>query len=165
MNVKVSKKLLKLSVEASSAEMKKLVKEGADVNYADAEGMSALLHCAAYNTKVTALKYLLSLDVDKFHVEEKYKSNALSLAAHSNSNPKLLAALLEEGLPLEGRNYLGETPLILAASNPNSKMALYLIEAGADVNARDYQGHSVLDHAKRSASAVVVKKLEELGAK
>jgi len=50
--------------------------------------------------------------------------------------------LLEAGCPLDSRDYVGRTPLILASLNNNVTMVKFLLDAGADVNARDSAGNT-----------------------
>jgi ankyrin repeat protein len=89
----------------------------------------------------------------------------LHLAANKSTNPKIIDALLAAGADLNARNYLGETPLIMAVnSNPETRVVTELINKGADINARDYQGHSVLEYAKSQKRTYIVNELKKLGA-
>lgn len=43
--------------------------------------------------------------------------------------------LVDEGQPIDQRNHLGETPLMVAAAEGNFDTVVFLVESGADLNA------------------------------
>ena len=58
----------------------------------------------------------------------------LHSAAEQNSVDRV-QRLVEEGQPIDQRNHLGETPLMIATQEGNFETVTYLVEHGADVNA------------------------------
>ncbi|MGA2450987.1 MAG: ankyrin repeat domain-containing protein, partial [Polyangiaceae bacterium] len=65
-----------------------------------------------------------------------------------------LVALVDAGLPIDGRDSEGRTPLHRAAAlAPNTVSLEFLLEHGADVHARDSEGRSPL-HAAACATAL-----------
>ena len=161
----LNKKLLAAAVEATKAkEINDLIKQGADVNCANDWGMTPLMLAAQYNTHVVILKALIHAGADINAVEPKYKSNALHLAANMCSNPKVVATLVEDGADVNARNYLGETPLIMAVqANENTRIFSQLLACGADINICDWQGHNVMDYARREKRAYMITILKQLG--
>ena len=66
-----------------------------------------------------------------------------------NSNPAMVAALIEAGADINARNEAGKTPLHYAARhNSNPAVIAALIDAGADIRARDKAGNFPFDDAK-----------------
>lgn len=161
----LNKKLLAAAVDATKAiEIHTLIRQGADVNCTNEWGMSPLMLAAQYNTHVVVLKALLKEGADLFAVEPKYRSNALHLAANKCSNPKVIAALIEAGADINARNYLGETPLIMAVlQNDNTRIFSQLITCGADIRICDWQGHNVMEYARREKRPYIITILKQLG--
>ncbi len=161
----LNKKLLAAAVSATKAkEIHELVKMGADVNCVNDWGMSPLMLASQYNTHVVVLKALLHDGANIHAVEPKYRSNALHLAANKCSNPKIIEALIDAGADINARNYLGETPLIMAVqANDNTRIFSELLSCGADINICDWQGHNVMEYARREKRAYIITILKQLG--
>ena len=67
----------------------------------------------------------------------------------NNSNPSVIAALIEGGADPGARKEDGDTPLHWAAAfNDNPAVITALIEGGADPGARDKNGNTPFDYAK-----------------
>jgi ankyrin repeat protein len=162
----LNKELLIAAQEATKAkEIKDLIKKGAEVNCANEWGLTPILLAAQNNSAVVVLNALISAGADLGAVEPEFKSNALHLAANNSTNPKIISALIKAGCDMNGKNYLGETPLIMAVNgNKETKIVTALIKEGADVKATDYQNKSALDHAKEINRTYVINTLEKLGA-
>ncbi len=161
----LNKKLLAAAVSASTAnEIHVLVRQGADINCTNEWGLTPLMLAAQYNTHVVVLKALIKDGADISAVEPKYRSNALHLAANKCSNPKVVEALIEAGADINARNYLGETPLIMAVSqNQNTRIFSQLISSGADITICDWQGHNVMEYARLEKRPYIITILKQLG--
>lgn len=161
----LNKKLLAAATSSSlTKEIKSLISQGANVNCTNQWGMTPLMLAAQYNTHVTVLKALISAGADINAVEPKYRSNALHLAANHSSNAKVIDVLIQHGADVNARNYLGETPLIMAvSSNPNTRVFTELLNNGADINICDWQDHSVMEYARKEKRAYVITVLKSLG--
>ena len=161
----LNKKLLNAAVSATKAiEIHTLTRQGADVNCTNEWGLTPLMLAAQYNPHVVVLKALLKDGADLNAVEPKYRSNALHLAANKCTNPKVIEALVEAGSDINGRNYLGETPLIMAVSqNDNTRIFSQLLASGADINICDWQGHNVMEYARLEKRAYIITILKQLG--
>ncbi len=112
-----------------------LVRDGADVNAAQGDGMTAL-HWAALNddgSMVEVLRYAGA------HLEPTTRLGAytpLHLAAHRGHN-SAVTALLGAGAKVAARTSTGVEPLHLAAESGDPATVEALIAAGADVDAVD----------------------------
>lgn len=161
----LNKKLLAAAVSSSAAnDIHTLVRQGADINCTNEWGLTPLMLAAQYNTHVVVLKALLKDGADISAVEPKYRSNALHLAANKCSNPKVIEALIEAGADINARNYLGETPLIMAVSqNQNTRIFSQLISCGADITICDWQGHNVMEYARLEKRPYIITILKQLG--
>lgn len=89
-----------------------------------------------------------------------------------NGETDLVAAkwLVENGVYVNGRDYIGWTPLLQAAEHSDLEYVKLLVEKGADVNAitdsdRDCDKSSVLSLACDYSSLEIIKYLIEKGAK
>lgn len=74
---------------------------------------------------------------------------------------KLAKLLLDNGVPIDVRDKMRNTPLINACRTHHAEVAMYLIERGAFVNARNTHGWSPLQYACMSNEKELVKRLIE----
>ena len=157
----VNKRLHKAAASSSRAsEIKALLAQGAQIDYMDENGMTAVMLACQYNTHTAVLKALIQAGADIRQKEPNYKSDCLLLAANKSSNPRIIEVLLENGADLENRNYLGETALIMAVkTNPACAIAKALIKAGSCIDAKDYQGHDALYFAIEERRPSLIKAL------
>ncbi|MDD4083251.1 MAG: ankyrin repeat domain-containing protein, partial [Sphaerochaetaceae bacterium] len=145
--------------------IKDLLKNGAEVNCTNEWGFNPTMLTSQYNPCVVVLKALISEGGDLTVTEPEFKSSILHLAALGSANTKVLETLISNGVGLNKKNYLGETPLMLAVNaNPETKIAIALIKAGSSINERDYQGHSALDFAQSSKRTYLIQALKKAGA-
>lgn len=162
----LNKKLLAAAITATKAkEIRESLNKGADINCQNEWGMTPLMLAAQNNPAVAVIKQLLTSGADIHAIEPKYRSNSLHLAADKSTNPKVLEELIKAGCALNSRNYLGETPLIMAVNNNDeTRVVSALIKAGADINAQDYQNHSVVEYARVQKRTYIINTLKKMGA-
>lgn len=138
-----------------------LLKQSADVNASQPDGMTAL-HWAAY---------LDDLETAKLLVEAKAKVNAtnyygiapLSLACQ-NGNGRMVELLLAAGADANTALQGGETALMTAARTGKLGPVKALLSRGADVNAKERRGQTALMWAAADGHADVVEVLIKAGA-
>ena len=161
----LNKKLLAAALSSAKAsDIHMLVRQGADINCANEWGLTPLMLASQYNTHVMVLKAIIKDGADLCAVEPKYRSNALHLAASKCSNPKVIRTLVEAGADINVRNYLGETPLIIAVmQNANTRIFSQLIACGADIAVCDWQGHNVMEYARREKRPYIITMLKKMG--
>ncbi len=151
------------AVKAGNVEsVRALLKQGADVNAASADGTTAL-HWAA-QTNATELAQLLIAAGANANAANRYGVTPLTLAATSG-NAALAEALLDAGADANFTDGEGETILMTAARAGNVDTIKALVSHGADVNAAEqWQGQTALVYAALENHADAVKLLAELGA-
>jgi len=138
-----------------------LVRQRADVNAADAEGMTAL-HWAARANDLETVRLLLGAGAAA-RVANRYGVTPLHESATGNA--ALMAALLKAGADPNAAYGEGETVLMSTVRTGDLPSVRLLLEAGANVNAREaWRGETPLMLAAVENHADVVRALIAAGA-
>ncbi len=139
-----------------------LLKQRADVNAADVEGMTAL-HWAAHWNNLDVVRLLIAAGA-KPNVANRYGVTPLHEAA-TVANATMVNALLKAGANSNASYGEGETPLMIAARTGNAEAVKLLLESGAAVNAAEkWRGQTALMMAALENHAPIVKALIDAGA-
>ena len=138
-----------------------LLKESAEVNSAEPDGMTAL-HWAAYHDNSEAANVLLAAGADA-KAANRYGVTPLSLAC-TNGNAALVKALLAAGADPNTTLRGGETALMTAARTGRVEPVRLLLQAGARVDATDRKGQTALMWAAADGHEAVVDLLVKSGA-
>ena len=150
-----------LAADERAERVRALLAEGADVNEAQVDGMTAL-HWAAYYDDTATAQLLIEAGAD-VNATNRYGVPPLSLVA-TNANATLVSALLDAGadpnVALEG----GETVLMTAARTGSIDAVRALLAAGADANATERRGQTALMWAAAEGHNDIVHTLIETGA-
>jgi ankyrin repeat protein len=117
------------------AAVRSLLREGADVNAAQADGMTAL-HWAARNADPGLVGVLAYAGANLEATTRLGGYTALHLAARQG-HEGVVRALLEAGSQVDARTGTGATALHLAAAAGSSAAIGELLDHGADVDARE----------------------------
>jgi uncharacterized protein len=124
------------AMRGDSAQLRQLLRQGLDVNAAQADGMTAL-HWAASRGDVSAARMLLFAGARSAAVTRNGNYTPLHLAARSGRGA-MVKALLEGGADAKAvTSSGGATALHFAAGNGDSLSVAALTAAGATVDARD----------------------------
>ncbi len=124
------------AMRGDAASVRELVKQGADVNAAQGDGMTAL-HWAAENGQPEIAKLLVSAGADVKATTRIGAYTPLHLASRAG-NAAMIRILLEAGSDPNRPTTTGEaTPLHFASASGNVDAVAVLLESGADVNARE----------------------------
>ena len=139
-----------------------LLKQGADVNATQVDGMTAL-HWSTYNDDLQTTELLLQAGANA-KAANRYGVTPLTLAC-TNGNGAIVELLLKGGAdpnaPLPG----GETPLMTAARTGALPAVKALLSHGASVDAKDdRRAQTALIWAAAEGHAAVVQSLIEAGA-
>ena len=148
--------------QGNTAAVKTLIAQKADVNAAEADGMTAL-HWAVRANDVPTVQMLLRAGA-KVNTASRYGMTPLLLAAQ-NGDPTVVAALLKAGANANSALPEGETALMTASRTGNVESIKLLVETGAKIDAREnWQGQTALMWAAAQNNAAAVKTLIDLGA-
>ena len=124
------------AMRGDKAAVRELLKQGADVNGAQGDGMSAL-HWAAERGDAELADMLIYAGANVAAVTRIGQYTPLHLAGKSGSAP-LTKALLKAGADVNARSTnSGVTALHMAASAGSTDLINVLVDAKADVNARE----------------------------
>ena len=143
------------------AGVRALLDRSADVNQAQADGMTAL-HWAAYLDDLESAKLLVNAGADA-RAANRHGVTPLSLAC-TNGNGAMVELLLDAGADPNTALRGNETALMTAARTGKLKPVKALLSRGADVNARERRGQTALMWAAADGHAAVVEALLEAGA-
>lgn len=136
-----------------SDEVTRLLKQGADLNVRQADGMTALIW-AAYHDDAETVKQLIKAGAD-VKTTNRYGISSI-WAACLNGNSGLVRLLLDSGADANSKRDGGETVLMTAARTGILETVRALIAAGADVNAKEHRGQTALIWAAAEGHADVV---------
>lgn len=124
------------AMRRDAAAVKQLLKQGADVNAAQGDGMTAL-HWAAMHNDAELARMLLYAGARKDAATRNGTYTPLHLAAR-NGSAAVVKALLVAGANANSATTSGAaTPLHLAAAQGNTEAITALLDHGAQVNAKE----------------------------
>ena len=138
-----------------------LLKQGADVNAAQADGMTAL-HWAVYHDDLPTTTLLLKAGANA-QAANRYAVTPLSLAC-INGNTEIVELLLKAGADPNTIRRGGETALMTAARTGRTGPVKALLARGAKVDGKDRKGQTALMWAAAEGHAGVIKLLLDAGA-
>jgi ankyrin repeat protein len=140
-----------------------LLRQAADVNAAQGDGMTAL-HWAAMKNDVELARTLLYAGANPRATTRIGSYTPLVLAA-KNGNAAVMDPLIKAGADVNAKTSNGTTPLMLAAASGDVAAVSRLIEAGADVNAKEgTRAETAAMFAAASNRAAVIQVLASHGA-
>ena len=140
-----------------------LLADGADVNAAQGDGMTAL-HWAAFQDDHTLAQLLLEAEADVAAATRVGAITPLSLAA-SNGSTAMIEALVAAKASVNIPTTTGATPLMAAATSGSVDAVQVLLDHNAFVNARETaNGQTALMFAAWENRADVIRRLVERGA-
>jgi ankyrin repeat protein len=156
-------RLADAAMTRDSGAVKTLLKQKADVNGVQGDGMTAL-HWAALNNDVELANLLLAAGAN---VKAATRDGGVTplFTACTNGNAAMIAAMLKAGADANSVTSYGTTALMLAASSGNKDAVSALLDKGANVNAKDTaHGQTALMYAAAENRPEVIKALLAHGA-
>ena len=137
--------LIHAALSGDLQEVRRLVSLGADVNFTNRYGVSALMVACLWDRQ-DIVRLLLEEGADTDAVEYAAGSDALLYACLSG-NPCIVRLVLDAGATVDTRNRFGRTPLMVAATVGDVEAVRLLMDRGADLNAVDNSGSNALQIA------------------
>src|SRR3954469_5820542 len=151
------------AMQGNKDAVKSLLKQAADVNAAQGDGMTAL-HWAAMKDDADLAQTLLFAGANVRATTRIGSYTPLILAAR-NGSASVIAPLLKAGADGNAPTANGTTPLMFAAASGNVDAVNTLLEAGADINAKEsVRGLTPAMFAAASNRAAVLDVLAKKGA-
>jgi uncharacterized protein len=151
------------AMQGNKDAVRTLLKQAADVNAAQGDGMTAL-HWAAMKDDAELVQTLLFAGANVRATTRIGSYTPLILAARSGSG-SVIAPLLTSGADANSATSNGTTALMLAAASGNADAVRLLIDGGANVNAKEpVRELTPAMFAAASNRAVVLKLLAGKGA-
>jgi ankyrin repeat protein len=151
------------AMEGNRDAVRALLKQAADVNAAQGDGMTAL-HWAAMKNDAELVQTLLYAGANAKATTRIGAYTPLLLAA-KNGNADVIEPLARAGSDVNGATSNGTTALMFAAASGNVALVQALIDRGADVNAREsVRGLTPAMFAAASNRAAVLELLAKKGA-
>ena len=143
--------------------VKSLLKQAADVNAAQGDGMTAL-HWAAMKNDAELARTLLYAGANVRAMTRIGNYTPLILAAQAG-NAAVMEPIIAAGADVNVKTANGTTALMLAAASGNADSVKTLLDKGADVNAKEgVRGLNAVMFAAASNRAEVVQVLAARGA-
>ncbi len=158
----MNRQIIEAAKNQDGTALRALVKQKADVNAADVDGMTPLIW-AAHQNDMDAVKLLLASGANA-KAANRYEVTALGEAAN-NGNAEMMVALINAGSDPNATTGEGETPLMTASRTGATAGVKALLAKGAKVDATDtYRGQTALMWAVAENHADVAKLLVDAGA-
>jgi ankyrin repeat protein len=143
--------------------VRSLLKDGADVNAAQGDGMTAL-HWSALANDVSTADMLLVAGAN-WKATTRLGANTPLILASRSGHAEMVETLLNAGADANQGTSTGTTPLMLAAASGSADAVRMLLARKADVNAREsLRGETALMFAAASNRAAVAELLLSNGA-
>ncbi len=152
------------AMRGDAAAVRDLLRDGADANASQGDGMSAL-HWAAQNGAADIAAVLIYGGANLAAVTRLGEYTPLHLAARAGRGP-VVRVLVESGADVDAPTSTGAvTPLQFAAAAGDVEAVMVLLEHGATIDARESQwGQTPLMFAAAKNRAAVVRALLHAGA-
>ena len=146
-----------------AAAVRALLKQGADVNAAQGDGMTAL-HWAASSGDLELVQMLMYAGANLRAATRLNGYTPLFLAGREGQ-AAIIETLLKAGAEADVRSSTGSTPLMLAAAAGSVEAVRLLLDAGADIKARETaRGQTALMFAAAYNRVGAVELLAQRGA-
>ncbi len=140
-----------------------LLERGVKADAVTKAGDETSLCHAASSGNIEMMRLLLSCGADP-NATIYDGTNVFDYALVPKNAKEVIALLFESGLPIEARDGVGATPLMLAALSGEEDIVRYLLECGADIHAVDADKQTPLMYAVEWESLEVAQLLLERGA-
>ncbi|MDR0564096.1 MAG: ankyrin repeat domain-containing protein [Azoarcus sp.] len=154
-----NEEFLRLCASGNVQQIQAAIRNGANVNARDKQGVTPLIVAAMRNGHPEIITALLKAGAD-VHAQSKDRMSSLFVAA-SNGNFEIVTILLNAGADVNVRDKEESTPLMVVKT---LKLVTALLDAGADTNIRNRDGMTPLIYAALNGNPEIVSILLASGA-
>ncbi|KAL8965609.1 MAG: hypothetical protein Q9183_003764 [Haloplaca sp. 2 TL-2023] len=140
-----------------------LLKHGASINVPNQVNAQPI-HLAAQTGNTTTIQALVKEGADVNAMVDRTQMTPIHYAAEYQDDSQQIQSLAELGAQIDGRDYLGWTPLHWASWRGHVLSSSALLDCGADVNAKTLDGNAAIMLAVANNSHQCVRLLLEAGA-
>jgi hypothetical protein len=159
--VNLNQLLISASSDRDMAAVVQLIAAGADVNYANQYGYTALNVASHYGYEGVVAR-LIAAGVNVNAADEDGRT-ALIWASEFH-HEAVVAQLIRAGADMNAADNMGKTALIYASAVDSEAVVAQLIAAGADISAGNQYGYNALMYASEYGHEAVVAQLIDAGA-
>lgn len=149
--------LIREAIAGDLPAVRQLVYSGADVNFANMNGVTPLMAASQWK-RLNVIEFLLANGASSCPADYVTGWTALMYACLSGS-PQCVEILVKGGAEVNVRDACGMTALMLAALTGKTEMVRRLVKAGAEVGARAESGLTAMDCAEKCGNRAVVETL------
>ena len=154
--------LANAALKDDSALVMRLLKDGANIDYATPHLAYNALGAAASRGKLSMVTLLVEQGAD-INSEGGYSGNALYLACRGK-HMAVVDFLLEKGADVNLQNNSGGTALFSASRSGGEEIIEILVQQGADINIQSKSGETALFSASRYSRKEIIEILVQQGA-
>jgi hypothetical protein len=142
----INSRLVQAADDGNFDEVKDLVKDGADVNFLDDTGWTALLY-ASFKGHTEIARFLVKAGANLTAKAAKDGWTPLCCAC-KRGNMELIRFFLENGADIESADNAGFTPLLKASQQGHTEVVRFLsVEKGANIHVKDFRGFNAIHRA------------------
>ncbi|XP_071150151.1 uncharacterized protein [Mytilus edulis] len=161
-NKQIGEDLLKAAKKGFRNKIERYLKRGANINYQNRNGKTALHLAASVSYGNTdSVQLLIDGGID-LNLQDKDGLTALNHAI-DKGNKDILFLLIDNGIDINIQDVVGSSVLYHAARKLDTEMFRLLIDIGIDINLQDKNGKSALHLAALNGNTEIVKFLIDAG--
>jgi ankyrin repeat protein len=132
-----------------------LLSNGADVNYKDIFGSTALIWSTRYNMDIDIVELLILKGANINDKNNKGNTALITASAHRTIN--IVELLLSKGASIHDKNNEGNTALIEASNHPCTIVVKLLLLKGANVHDKNNDGDAAYTKTSNSKIQILLK--------
>jgi ankyrin repeat protein len=155
-------RLIAEAMNGNLLEVRKVVANGIDVNFANRLGVTALMVACQWD-RLEVAEFLLANGADLEIRERNHDRNALIYSCLSGDS-RIVKLLLDHGVFVNSTDAAGTSALMTAATMGNVELVKLLLQRGANVHLRDHLGAHAWDWASVAGRDEILEVLNPQGA-
>lgn len=159
----MSKKLIEAAKHGDLKQVQDLINNnGADVNFSDANGLTAL-HWAIKSNHNQVVNFLINLPNTTLNQRSKNDGYTPLIIATLFKRTNIMKLLLDRGIPINDKDDNGYTALMHAVQQGDVGIILFLLQRRASMTETDNRGYTILSIAGHAGQVEVIRLLFNFG--